>query len=578
MKPTPLQLDLNDIYSIAYPHQLPFGRGEKDSTEFFYAIMLYCGINSLSVKKVNDLDIPTLYLYYLEKSGLNLQDLYNSLKSSKFMKETNIDQYLYQDYSENDLFDDINNIREDRWDIFMRVVGIDDFGDEDFEPVDFFNYNFDPLILTNFNLKKNPKPIDDSYIKKMKKLLKHTFGDSITFTYEDSEIKEDPKYSEIISREIQLNNVKLSDVKKSIQHLIKMHTYHVDEIKSLIMKYNSNEQSPLVAKKVEQLAGKDMSKEMERYSRLREIDKYVIGQNKATSRIVDKILGSLVGFKSDDEPVASFLLTGPTGVGKTETAKTVAKLCSDGHIYIVDMSTYKTREDISRLVGASPNYVGYDDPNPFCDFLKAHPNGVLLFDEIDKADYACLDVLMRTLDEAEFVDAKGVKHSLKNNIIFCTTNLSTYIHSLGFNASNVRTEDTLSKSVDGFRKEILARFSDVIEYEQLSFDSCRIIAKNFIEKKIKVFSEKNKDRNITLTYTDDLIDAILSEASTNLLGARDLKKYAQNLFVKPITEYIISNNPTDVTITVSANNLKVDGANTTNLTDTDQSNTTTDND
>ncbi len=546
MKHTVADISLKEVYNVAYPNILPFNGGKKrKAAEFFYTVLLFNAVDCLSAKKLKDINIAGFLLYYLDKAGLTLKDLHQSIKHDEYLADTDIDEYLYDSHKEDSIFDDINILGENRPDILYNHFGIDPENslNDTFSIEDFLILDFDISMFSYF-----PNRLMDEASEKRFKPLENFIHSIFSIqNMEDKDISIENLYEYYLSK-IDLTGLKYSNIMASVQKLLSNYTYKVDKVKD---SFKSQ-----VVKTIERKAEKDMTEEINNYTRLREINNYVIGQEKATSQIVDNILGSLVGFKSNDEPVSTFLLTGPTGVGKTETAKAVAHLMCNDNIYTVDMSTFKTREDISRLVGASPNYVGYGDPNPFTDFLKEHPDGVILFDEIDKAEYSCLDILMRSLDEAEFVDAKGKKFSLKNNIIFCTTNLSTYVTQMGFNKDDVRTEDKLSNG-EGLRKELLARFNAVIEYNSLTRESYIKIAKKFMDNKVKIFLEKNNANNIKLKYDEALLEKIVDEADTTLLGARDLKKMVQRIFITPITKYIVQNQPKNITICVGVNGIEI---------------------
>lgn len=293
------------------------------------------------------------------------------------------------------------------------------------------------------------------------------------------------------------------------------------------------------------------SLENEDWYKISELDKYVIGQDEAVKKVMEKIMGSYVGFQSEKEPVATFLLTGPTGVGKTETAKAVANLCFDKNIFVVDMTTFKNDADISRLLGGSPNYVGYGDPNAFCDFVAENPKCVLLFDEIDKASKGCLDLLMRMIDEGEFINAKGNVVSLRDAVIMCTTNLTEYVQ----DKTSILEEKITN--TDGLRKEIVVRFSEVIEYKQLSKEACKQIAeKFFLVNNIENFERRNQNKFLKLEYSQSLLDKIVDDANYSLFGARDLKKSIQRNFISPVSKYVIKNNPQNQTLYVGIDGVK----------------------
>jgi len=283
-----------------------------------------------------------------------------------------------------------------------------------------------------------------------------------------------------------------------------------------------------------------------------DLNSYIIGQDEAVEKIVDRLLSSLVGFNDTNKPISSFLLTGPTGVGKTETAKTVAKLWCDGKMHTLDMTTFSNKEDISRLVGASAGYVGYDDKISFVEYVDQNPKCVLLFDEIDKCHRDCLDILMRMLDEGELITAKGKKISLKDTIVFCTTNLTEYLK----DNKNSKTINQLITSDGGFRKEIVGRFDEVVEYKKLSFEEYKQIAKIFLDKAIEGF-EKGNNKKIELKYSEDLVDKIVKDADFDTLGARAIKTSIQHNFINRVSKFIIKNGANNCALNVKPEDVEL---------------------
>ncbi len=544
--------DLRTIYQVAYPNMLPFSNAKRDSREFVYATLLFSAVNALNIDHVEDIDMISLYLYLMDKANVSLSDIYTCLGKDKMITETDIDPFLYEEYSDDRLFDDINQIRDTRPDLFFELVGLEQYNKNKFNFIDFFFYNMDEYILTHIP-KKNEK-FNYAKIKETKKYLDDLFNVSVYNITADSDRQ---AYSEYVLDYIKAHKIKLKDFKASINKMLTEYDYKVDKVKEVINQNLPKQATKLITKKMELKAKTDMQERIDIYSRLRTLPSQIVGQKEATERVVDALLGALVGFRSDDEPMASFLLTGPTGVGKTETAKAVANLCCNGHMFTVDMSSYKNKEDVSRLVGASPNFAGYGDKNLFCEFLKNHPNGVILFDELDKAHFDCFDVFMHALDEGVFIDSVGRTYSLKDNILFFTTNLTNYIpQKVGFGTlQKSRTEETLTSQSAGLRKEFIARIPNVIEYKALSIESCKLIAKNFINEQIKNYQYKNPESKLKFSYTEELIEKIVNSANTKLLGARDLKQFVKKFFVKPITNYIVTNNPNDGEIIVDVDDI-----------------------
>ena len=272
-----------------------------------------------------------------------------------------------------------------------------------------------------------------------------------------------------------------------------------------------------------------------------DFSKKIIGQDFAVNEVIDKLISVACGFVSENRPIASFLFNGATGVGKTETAKAIANVFFDNKMFTVDMSTFKHPSDVARLTGSPPGYVGYNDNLGFLSYVQQNPSCVLLFDEIDKCHPSCLTFLLSVLDEGKFASAKGEVIDLSNCVIVATTNQQASIDS---KSENFRLNELTSRSgVEGgpFVKEFLGRFDNVIEYRNLSTKDFKEILKMKLDSKIDTFEKQQKENNIKLGYSDELLDDILLDANSKITGARALNGSVQKLFIRPISRYIIEN-------------------------------------
>ncbi len=266
----------------------------------------------------------------------------------------------------------------------------------------------------------------------------------------------------------------------------------------------------------------------------------IVGQDEAVDAIVDKLISVTCGFVNEGRPIISLLLNGPTGVGKTQTAKAMAKTFFNDKLYCIDMTHFKNEGDINMLIGSAAGYVGYDDKNAFIDFIKKNPQSVLLFDEIDKASPTCLPFMMRLLDEGKFTSAKGEVIDVSKCAIVATTNQKANVRK---DAENKNLEQLYAHSGEigsPFLREFLGRFDNVIEYNELSVDNLREILMQKLDEIIENF-ENNSANELSLEYGEALLDDILVRANANVTGARALHEGIQELFVRPITRYIIEN-------------------------------------
>lgn len=533
-------MNLKLVYETAFTKQTPFVEQDKSMLDFNYATILLGILDELDTKPKN-VSFLGMFLFYLDQAGLNLNDLETlclSYRTDFIDTEHETDNQIYKDFSQNELYNKIHKVKAIMPELFKNFPKkVQNINDETLSYSDLFflTARYDMLKKV---LRANKQKKDFTTTKYGR--VYSTFIDAYHGLYGDEK-----KHKELAEELARREGITQKDIIGIMKKLVNTcTTTKLRVANSSYQKFKENQQTKKLT-------------ETESWKNVQNLPEYVIGQDEAINTVMERLMGAYVGFKSEDEPVASFLLTGPTGVGKTETAKAIANLCYDGNIYTVDMASFKNDADVSRLLGGSPNYVGYSDKNEFCDFLKNHPKCVLLFDEIDKAHNGCLDLLMRMIDEGEFINAKGEKISLRDAVIICTTNYSENKSSIVGFGNTAKTEEQIAGGF-GFRKEMVGRFNAVIEYKRLSKESCKKIAeKYFLKKAIKNFNTNNKDNKIKLVYDQTLLDKIVDDANTNFFGARDLKKAIQKNFITPVSTYIIKNNPSNATLVVSADGIKL---------------------
>lgn len=267
----------------------------------------------------------------------------------------------------------------------------------------------------------------------------------------------------------------------------------------------------------------------------------IVGQDSAKNEIIDKLVGVACGFYTGKRPVASFLMNGPTGVGKTETAKALADTFFGGRLFTIDMGTFKNACDVSRLIGSAPGYIGYDDKVGLLEFLEKNPNGVLNFDEIDKCDRSCLSFLLSLLDEGKFASAKGRDYSVENFVITCTTNQKAQISR---KSENFNLDEMMSRTGENgtpFVKEFLGRFDALLEYDDLTKTELKAVLGQKLDARIELFNKNNPKSHISIEYRDRLLEDILQDANYKATGARSLNGSIQKLFVRPISHYLLEN-------------------------------------
>jgi len=267
-----------------------------------------------------------------------------------------------------------------------------------------------------------------------------------------------------------------------------------------------------------------------------ELDKDVIGQEKATFAVSRAIKRNKAGLSDKDRPIGSFMFLGPTGVGKTQTAKTLAKFLFDSQDSLIrfDMSEYMEKHAVSRLVGAPPGYVGYDEGGQLTEAVRRKPYSVLLFDEVEKAHPDVFNMLLQVLDDGRLTDNKGVTVDFSNTIIILTSNIaSDKIMSLqgDVELDNVVMNELKSK----FKPEFLNRLDDIVIFNPLGESEIVGIVDIFFSEIVK----KVKERNITLTLSETAKELIASVGFDPVYGARPLKRALYEIVEDQLADLIL---------------------------------------
>jgi ATP-dependent Clp protease ATP-binding subunit ClpC len=279
----------------------------------------------------------------------------------------------------------------------------------------------------------------------------------------------------------------------------------------------------------------------------------VIGQDEAVKKIVKAIQRGRVGLKDPNKPIGSFMFLGPTGVGKTQLAKVLAKYLFDSEDALVriDMSEYMEKFAVSRLVGAPPGYVGHDDGGQLTEKVRRKPYSVVLLDEIEKAHPEVFNLLLQVLDDGQLTDSLGRKVNFKNTIIIMTSNtgsrqLKEFGTGVGFSTKNKvaaveeETKAVIEKELKKkFAPEFLNRVDDVVMFNSLSKDDINQIIKIELDR----LNERVEKMEYKLTITDGAVEHIASEGFDPQYGARPLKRAIQRLVEDVLTEEIIQSNP-----------------------------------
>ena len=271
--------------------------------------------------------------------------------------------------------------------------------------------------------------------------------------------------------------------------------------------------------------------------------KRVIGQDEAITTISDTIIRSRAGLKDPNRPIGSFIFLGPTGVGKTYLTKTLAfNLFDDeSNIIRIDMSEYMDKFSTTRLIGAPPGYVGYEEGGQLTEAVRRKPYSVILFDEIEKAHPDVFNILLQLLDDGRLTDGKGKVVDFKNTIIIMTSNIGSEIILEDPQVSDPTKEAVLNEMKHRFKPEFLNRIDDIIVFKALGKES----VKNIISLILDEINDKLKEQYIKIEFTDKALDYIVNEAYDPAYGARPLKRFVQKDIETNLSKMILSNEVTE---------------------------------
>ena len=267
-----------------------------------------------------------------------------------------------------------------------------------------------------------------------------------------------------------------------------------------------------------------------------ELHKRVVGQDEGVRLVTDAILRSKAGIKDPTKPIGSFLFLGPTGVGKTELAKTLAATLFDDeqNMVRIDMSEYMEKYSVSRLIGAPPGYVGYDEGGQLTEAVRRKPYSVVLFDEIEKAHPDVFNVLLQVLDDGRITDSQGRTIDFKNTILIMTSNIgSPYLLDGIDEKGDIKPEaqEQVMNDLRGhFRPEFLNRLDEIIMFKPLTKDNVGKI----VDLMVKELSDRLADQELSLELTDAAKQMVVDNGYDPVYGARPLKRYLQN-YVETLT-------------------------------------------
>ena len=326
----------------------------------------------------------------------------------------------------------------------------------------------------------------------------------------------------------------------TIPHLEKLIREQSDKQKEdALIQETVNEE--LIAKIVSRWTGVEVSRlvESERQKLLHlkdALQKRVIGQDTALELVSDAILRSKAQIQDEHRPIGSFLFLGPTGVGKTEVAKALAEQLfdSESHIVRIDMSEYMEKHSVSRLIGAPPGYVGYDEGGQLSEAVRRNPYSIILFDEVEKAHPDVFNVLLQILDDGRITDSKGVTVDFKNTLLIMTSNLGSQFAFDGVD----RDANYMNEVKKYFKPEFINRIDEIVVFNALNDDMLGKIAHKFMDE----LTQRLAHKDITLQVSDAVYRAIATQGVDPLYGARPMKRYIQRNIETLIARRMIEGN------------------------------------
>ena len=349
-----------------------------------------------------------------------------------------------------------------------------------------------------------------------------------------------------LNKAAELKYGKLPQLQKELEEAEKAGETEEKEDTLLRDKVTEEDISRIVARWTCIPVAKLMEGEREKLLHLEDIlHRRVIGQDEAVTKVSDAILRSRAGIRDPKRPIGSFLFLGPTGVGKTELAKALAEaLFDDEHnIVRIDMSEYMEKYSVSRLIGAPPGYVGYEEGGQLTEAVRRRPYSVVLFDEVEKAHPDVFNVLLQVLDDGRITDSQGRTVDFKNTIIILTSNLGSDLILEGIGENGEISEEARDGVTQllrrSFRPEFLNRLDEIVFYKPLTKENIRGI----VDLLVADLQKRMAQRQLTVTLTDAAKDYLIAKGYDPIYGARPLKRLIQTEVETLLARWIIAENP-----------------------------------
>ena len=344
-----------------------------------------------------------------------------------------------------------------------------------------------------------------------------------------------------LEKAAELRHGRIPKLEKEIQELEAQAKLHAQEDNRLVQEAVTDEE---IARVVGRLTGIPVTKlvegEREKLLQLEDtLHERVVGQDEAVQKVADAVLRSRAGLQNPNRPIGSFLFLGPTGVGKTELAKTLAENLFDSqdHMVRIDMSEYMEKFSVSRLVGAPPGYVGYEEGGQLTEAVRRNPYTIVLLDEIEKAHPDVFNILLQVLDDGRLTDSKGRVVDFKNTVFIMTSNIgSQFLLEIEGETIDSETRQAVESVLKAtFKPEFLNRIDETIFFTPLS----RTHIHGIIGKMLKDLNLRLQEQEIQLEFTDELKDWISENAYNPVYGARPIARYIQREIETPLAKELI---------------------------------------
>ncbi len=283
-----------------------------------------------------------------------------------------------------------------------------------------------------------------------------------------------------------------------------------------------------------------------------EINTKVIGQQEASHKIVNSIVRSRMNIGNPERPIGSFLFLGPTGVGKTEVCKVLAKQMFDNrdNICRIDMSEYMEKHSVSRLIGAPPGYVGYEEGGKLTEYVRRNPYSIVLFDEIEKAHPDVLNVLLQVLDDGRLTDSRGKLVNFKNTIIVMTSNIGSDII---LNNSQIEDSQVISLLKQYLKPEFINRIDSIVTFNPMTIEMYEQITNITISN----LKERLAEIDVVLTFDSDVSKYIAKQSFEPEFGARPIKRYVQDYIENKIAYYMLEHDNKNINLMIKEDKIEI---------------------